>query len=240
MSVEELLSNNIKNETNNRCRICYDSDNDLNNPLIYPCKCTGTSKYIHKLCLKKWRMSNLPNSDPRNKCMECNGEYIITKQVLIQPLSIVFLENILYYFKPISLLLIIIDIILCGGFIQYSDQVIINYKFIIIYKEHIYEMIISTLLYIFILLLIYNINKIPNIKNKINYNLSHLFILYSVAIIFIYNYIIIAFIIYILGLFYYMNKIYINIYNIIDIYDEHIENIEDEHIENNIEVITII
>ena len=34
------------------CRICFQSESDINNPLIAPCKCSGTMKYIHLSCLK--------------------------------------------------------------------------------------------------------------------------------------------------------------------------------------------
>ena len=34
------------------CRICLDTDYDVKeNPLIAPCKCAGTMKYIHIKCL---------------------------------------------------------------------------------------------------------------------------------------------------------------------------------------------
>lgn len=35
------------------CRICYRVDSDISNPLISPCKCSGSMSYIHYLCLKK-------------------------------------------------------------------------------------------------------------------------------------------------------------------------------------------
>jgi hypothetical protein len=35
------------------CRICYDSG-DSSNPLICPCKCSGSMQYIHLRCLRKW------------------------------------------------------------------------------------------------------------------------------------------------------------------------------------------
>lgn len=34
------------------CRICYRNDNDSSDPLISPCKCTGSMAYIHYRCLK--------------------------------------------------------------------------------------------------------------------------------------------------------------------------------------------
>jgi hypothetical protein len=35
------------------CRICYDSGDD-GNPLIAPCKCSGSMQYVHLQCLRKW------------------------------------------------------------------------------------------------------------------------------------------------------------------------------------------
>ena len=39
---------------NNICRICYLEEDDQKNPLIQPCICTGSMKYIHLSCLKQW------------------------------------------------------------------------------------------------------------------------------------------------------------------------------------------
>ena len=35
------------------CKICYEDSNTTKNPLITPCNCSGTTKYIHLECLKK-------------------------------------------------------------------------------------------------------------------------------------------------------------------------------------------
>lgn len=35
------------------CRICFRGDSDQNDPLISPCKCSGSMKYIHYKCLKQ-------------------------------------------------------------------------------------------------------------------------------------------------------------------------------------------
>lgn len=40
--------NNIKS-----CRICLSEDNEKSNPLISPCHCKGTMKWIHLICLKQ-------------------------------------------------------------------------------------------------------------------------------------------------------------------------------------------
>tara|TARA_B110000008_G_scaffold276829_1_gene316852 strand:+ start:1516 stop:2454 length:939 start_codon:yes stop_codon:yes gene_type:complete len=58
------------------CRICFDQiDND---ELISPCRCKGTSKWVHRGCLNKWRMIN-KNREPNRKCMECREEYVIRR-----------------------------------------------------------------------------------------------------------------------------------------------------------------
>ena len=56
------------------CRICLDID-DINN-FIYPCKCTGSSKYVHKICLNEWRTITT-NDENRYKCEICNYRYVI-------------------------------------------------------------------------------------------------------------------------------------------------------------------
>ena len=42
-----------------QCRICYGDDSTEDNPLIYPCICKNTTKYIHYECLKKWLKSKI-------------------------------------------------------------------------------------------------------------------------------------------------------------------------------------
>ena len=37
------------------CRICFMTENTQNNPLISPCDCRGTLKYVHQNCLQHWR-----------------------------------------------------------------------------------------------------------------------------------------------------------------------------------------
>jgi hypothetical protein len=48
---------------NKLCRICYqDEDDNLLNPLIRPCKCSGSMKYIHLKCLLHWLKSRTSNN----------------------------------------------------------------------------------------------------------------------------------------------------------------------------------
>ena len=69
---EEKVINKIKEEKiiNKICRICYQGEEDsLINPLIKPCKCSGSMKYIHLKCLLFWfksRASNHPKNSVEN------------------------------------------------------------------------------------------------------------------------------------------------------------------------------
>jgi len=77
---------NIKKEkiTKNRiCRICYQGEDDsLINPLIKPCKCSGSMKYIHIKCLLFWLRSRTIRH--QNNVIEHNNffnSYFITKEI---------------------------------------------------------------------------------------------------------------------------------------------------------------
>ena len=46
------------------CRICYGEDTNDENPLICPCICKGSMKYIHYECLKNWLNSKIEEEMP--------------------------------------------------------------------------------------------------------------------------------------------------------------------------------
>ena len=48
--LQEILNITINNYS---CKICFGRDSDLNNPLLTPCKCSGSMSYIHYKCLKE-------------------------------------------------------------------------------------------------------------------------------------------------------------------------------------------
>lgn len=51
------------------CRICFDTDGAM----IAPCLCNGTSKYVHIVCLERWRI--MKNNDNFIKCPTCKYVY---------------------------------------------------------------------------------------------------------------------------------------------------------------------
>ena len=40
------------------CRICFQENDDDEDPLISPCKCAGSMKYVHLGCLRQWLTRN--------------------------------------------------------------------------------------------------------------------------------------------------------------------------------------
>ena len=65
-------------DANEMCRICWVSEEEDHNPLIAPCKCDGTVKYVHLNCLKEWLQSKVTERTPANlhsfmwKTFECD------------------------------------------------------------------------------------------------------------------------------------------------------------------------
>lgn len=53
------------------CRICLEEDRE---ELIAPCLCKGTSKWIHRTCLDRWRRENRRAYE---RCNECKALYVI-------------------------------------------------------------------------------------------------------------------------------------------------------------------
>ena len=61
-----LISDNLEEKEINKnnkkprlCTICYGIDTTIENPLICPCICKGSMKYIHYKCLKNWLNSKI-------------------------------------------------------------------------------------------------------------------------------------------------------------------------------------
>lgn len=116
-----LLENNSRlTRQTFQCRICLEEESDLDS-LISPCRCSGTSKYVHKTCLQRWRYQDV-NSPGFYRCMECNEEYIILNNIEVEDehLFSVF-ESVYYvfYFQLIvscalSLFTLLIDTVING------------------------------------------------------------------------------------------------------------------------------
>ena len=54
-NIDEESNNNKNSEMSQKlCRICYQEEEKSDDPLIQPCLCSGSLKYIHLKCLKQW------------------------------------------------------------------------------------------------------------------------------------------------------------------------------------------
>lgn len=60
-SEENVPSFAVMNRTSNSkiCRICLSESNDRENPLMSPCLCSGSLKFVHFKCLQTWVQSRL-------------------------------------------------------------------------------------------------------------------------------------------------------------------------------------
>ena len=54
-----------------RCRLCYGGEED--GPLVQPCACRGSIRWIHEHCLTKWRCTST-NEDAAYRCGQCSTE----------------------------------------------------------------------------------------------------------------------------------------------------------------------
>lgn len=72
----------------NECRICFELETP-DDPFIYPCKCKGTSKYVHASCLNSWRTLNRDN-EAFKICMECRTEYDIINEFPLENTKLFF------------------------------------------------------------------------------------------------------------------------------------------------------
>jgi len=59
------------------CRFCFEEQTD-NNPLIAPCLCRGSQKWIHATCLVCWRERWPPNTRRYTHCSVCVSPWNVT------------------------------------------------------------------------------------------------------------------------------------------------------------------
>jgi len=56
-----------------QCRICFE-ETENRASLIVPCRCSGSSKYVHRACLDQWRMMN-PDGLNYSRCSTCHHTF---------------------------------------------------------------------------------------------------------------------------------------------------------------------
>ncbi|NXS84521.1 MARH7 ligase, partial [Erpornis zantholeuca] len=68
---ESLLLEDSEEEEGDLCRICQMSSSSSDNPLIEPCKCTGSLRYVHQECMKKWLQSKINSGSSLDAVTTC-------------------------------------------------------------------------------------------------------------------------------------------------------------------------
>lgn len=56
------------------CRICHDTKSENNAPMISPCRCTGSSAFVHQTCIENWLTLS-----GRETCDLCNYRFPVYK-----------------------------------------------------------------------------------------------------------------------------------------------------------------
>jgi hypothetical protein len=122
MSEEQinLLTDNI-----NSCRICLEEEENIET-LINPCKCSGSSNYVHVSCLQDWiRLSH--NPEAKKKCMECKTDYNFIRNDTVVDIFIDITNLTQYLFNHMGFCTVISMLI---DFYDFSQNYkIINYIF---------------------------------------------------------------------------------------------------------------
>jgi hypothetical protein len=121
---DELLNSNIIDEEwsssssstimmqqDEMCRICHEYGGTCSNPLIIPCYCTGTIKYVHRQCLNTWRHSHPSNHIQFTHCSICHTPYQILERNTSRKWSNSF-KLYLFYLFIVSVMFIVL--IVCG------------------------------------------------------------------------------------------------------------------------------
>ena len=63
------------------CRICLD-EASAGNPLIVPCHCTGSIRFVHTLCLRKWIQKQYENNIRRAECELCKEPFVYSLKLI--------------------------------------------------------------------------------------------------------------------------------------------------------------
>ncbi|XP_015777129.1 PREDICTED: E3 ubiquitin-protein ligase MARCH5-like isoform X1 [Acropora digitifera] len=88
-----------------RCWVCFATDED--EPMsqwVRPCRCRGTAKWVHQVCLQRWIDEKQGGSSTAKvSCPQCNAEYIIVFPPLGPLLqSVEFVDKLINKFCPIA------------------------------------------------------------------------------------------------------------------------------------------
>jgi hypothetical protein len=117
-------NDDLKNESCDElfCRICFEPGLRVN--FIAPCACAGSSRWVHRECLNRWR--SVREDVAFNKCMECLQEYrlFVSHEDNYRRLCYLRMQFIGLIMVDLALVLIPIQgaIIFIASFANFIDQ----------------------------------------------------------------------------------------------------------------------
>lgn len=110
----------------NSCRICLEDEPNMDS-LIKPCKCSGSSNFVHISCLQEWiRLSD--NPEAKEKCMECKTMYNFSRNHTLIDIFVDIENYKQYLFKHMALCFSFTVIVNLLDYIQ--NEKIISFLFI--------------------------------------------------------------------------------------------------------------
>ncbi|XP_035382835.1 E3 ubiquitin-protein ligase MARCH7 isoform X2 [Electrophorus electricus] len=68
---ESLLLEESDEDEGDLCRICQMKEESSSNPLIEPCRCTGSLQYVHQDCIKQWLRSKISSGSTLEAITTC-------------------------------------------------------------------------------------------------------------------------------------------------------------------------
>ncbi|XP_028674300.2 probable E3 ubiquitin-protein ligase MARCHF10 [Erpetoichthys calabaricus] len=68
---ESLLEEECQEDEGDLCRICQSGVGTPSNPLLKPCKCTGSLQYVHHDCLKQWLQTKIKSGAELSAVQTC-------------------------------------------------------------------------------------------------------------------------------------------------------------------------
>lgn len=149
LNQSSIIGNAVKSNIKSKkvCRICYEPKKD-DDPLLMPCLCEGSMKYVHRSCIKKW-IENSKGILENPKCEVCKAQFTIEIKkniVLNKEKCRQFIIDILLFF---------FGIIIIGGGLGYGIYTFLRKKEILLKeKAWVYFAVTGTALFGFTFLCI--------------------------------------------------------------------------------------
>ncbi|CAO4359926.1 unnamed protein product [Caenorhabditis nigoni] len=119
-----LCSSNLSltSASGTMCRICHVSSSTRSNPLISPCRCSGTLLFVHKACVVKWLEMSTRKMVPSPRCELCGYDFKRGNIFQMKSLHVPIVDRASCLLNVLFLITILI-MIFCGYFtIQFIQE----------------------------------------------------------------------------------------------------------------------